>query len=167
MDGPRLYGILIENFRSIDRKVEVRLDAPVVLVHGQNGAGKTSLLLAIELALTGGIPSMERADTRYKQQLLHQGTSEGRVVLNLAAVDDLEGRFVGYGKIVFHRIDITLFDTPAASAFLRSILCDLAWIDLTASTNSGIEAAGARKTDRAATGKLDRVEQRPHSSTIL
>ncbi len=87
MDGPRLYGILIENFRSIDRKVEVRLDAPVVLVHGQNGAGKTSLLLAIELALTGGIPSMERADTRYKQQLLHQGTSEGRVVLNLEAVE--------------------------------------------------------------------------------
>jgi exonuclease SbcC len=89
MDGPRLYRILIENFRSIDRKVEVRLDAPVVLIHGQNGAGKTSLLSALELALTGAVPSMERADSRYMEQLLHQGATQGRIVLNLEDVDDV------------------------------------------------------------------------------
>ena len=89
MDGPRLYGILIENFRSIDRKVKVRLDAPVVLIHGQNGAGKTSLLSALELALTGAVPSMERADSRYMEQLLHQGATQGRIVLNLEEVDDV------------------------------------------------------------------------------
>jgi DNA repair protein SbcC/Rad50 len=91
MDGPRLHGILIENFRSIDRKVEVRLDAPVVLVQGQNRAGKTSLLSAVELALTGAVPSMERADRRYMEQLLHQGATHGRIVLNLEAVDDVTG----------------------------------------------------------------------------
>ena len=67
MDGGHLYQISLENFRSIDRKVEVRLDAPVVLIHGQNGVGKTSLLSAIELALTGAIPSMERSDPRADQ----------------------------------------------------------------------------------------------------
>ena len=65
MDGAHLYRISLKNFRSIDRKVEVRLNSPVVLIHGQNGVGKTSLLSAIELALTGAIPSMERADPDY------------------------------------------------------------------------------------------------------
>src|ERR1700730_4287395 len=89
MDGAHLYQISLENFRSIDRKIEVRLDAPVVLIHGQNGAGKTSLLSAIELALTGAIPSMERADPDYKKQLLHQGAAEGKVVLNLTDVEEI------------------------------------------------------------------------------
>src|SRR5713101_3158614 len=87
MDGGHLYQISLQNFRSIDRKVEVRLDAPVVLIHGQNGAGKTSLLSAIELALTGAIPSMERADPDYKRQLLHHGAAEGNVVLKLKDVE--------------------------------------------------------------------------------
>lgn len=91
MDGPRLHGIRIENFRSIDRKVELRLDAPVVLVQGQNGAGKTSLLSAVELALTGAVPSMERADSRYMEHLIHQGATQGRIVLNLEGVDDVTG----------------------------------------------------------------------------
>lgn len=87
MDGGHLYQISVQNFRSIDRKIEMRLDAPVVLIHGQNGAGKTSLLSAIELALTGAIPSMERADPDYRKQLLHQGTTEGKVFLNLTNVE--------------------------------------------------------------------------------
>ena len=87
MDGGHLHKISLKNFRSIDRKVEVRLDAPVVLIHGQNGVGKTSLLSAIELALTGAVPSMERADPEYKKQLLHQGAAEGKVVLKLADVE--------------------------------------------------------------------------------
>lgn len=88
MDGPRLHGILIENFRSINRKIEVRLDAPVVIVHGLNGVGKTSLLSAIELALTGDILSLERADPRYKSQLLYHGADKGKVLLNVHDVDD-------------------------------------------------------------------------------
>jgi exonuclease SbcC len=48
-----LEAITISNFRSIRGSVTVPLDAPVVLIHGLNGAGKTSVLAAIELALTG------------------------------------------------------------------------------------------------------------------
>lgn len=87
MDGAHLHQISLENFRSMDRKVEVRLDAPVMLIHGQNGVGKTSLLSAIELALTGAVPSMERADPDYKKQLLHQGATEGNVFLELTDVE--------------------------------------------------------------------------------
>jgi DNA repair protein SbcC/Rad50 len=88
MDGPRLHAILIENFRSINRKIEVRLDAPVVIIHGPNGVGKTSFLSAIELALTGAIPSLARADPSYKAQLLYHGADEGRVVLNVRDVEN-------------------------------------------------------------------------------
>lgn len=81
MTAHRLTKIEIENFRSINETVTVHLDAPVVLIHGPNGAGKTSLLSAIELALTGGVPSLERADSTYGSQLLHYGTKKGRVAL--------------------------------------------------------------------------------------
>jgi exonuclease SbcC len=55
----------VTNFRSIRGHVHAPLDAQVVLVHGENGAGKTSLLSAIELALTGGVQSLRRADAGY------------------------------------------------------------------------------------------------------
>jgi exonuclease SbcC len=54
---PRLKAIAIEDFRSIRGKISISLDAPVVLIHGQNGSGKTSLLSALELGLTGAVPS--------------------------------------------------------------------------------------------------------------
>ena len=47
---PSLKSITVTNFRSIKGAVKVPLDAPVVLMYGQNGAGKTSILSAIELA---------------------------------------------------------------------------------------------------------------------
>ena len=92
MIGPHLYSIQIENFRSINRKVEVRLDAPVVLVHGQNGVGKTSLLAAIELALTGAVHALSRADPGYKSQLLHRGAEKGHVLLDVREVPDVHKR---------------------------------------------------------------------------
>ena len=69
------------NFRSIRGQVHAPLDAKVVLVHGENGAGKTSLLSAIELALTGRVQSLERADPGYEKQLLHRSAAEGSVLL--------------------------------------------------------------------------------------
>jgi exonuclease SbcC len=53
----------------------------MVLVHGENGAGKTSLLSAIELALTGRVVSLERADPAYGLQLLQRDSEGGRVLL--------------------------------------------------------------------------------------
>lgn len=71
----------IDNFRSIRGHVHAPLDAKVVLVHGDNGAGKTSLLSAVELALTGKVQSLERADPGYEKQLLHRSAAAGSVLL--------------------------------------------------------------------------------------
>ena len=76
-----LKSLDINNFRSIRGQIHAPLDAKVVLVHGENGAGKTSLLSAIELALTGKIQSLERADPGYVKQLVHRSANESSVLL--------------------------------------------------------------------------------------
>ena len=76
---PTLANLDVANFRSIRGQIHAPLDAKVVLVHGENGAGKTSLLSAIELALTGRIQSFERADPGYGRQLLYRSAVEGHV----------------------------------------------------------------------------------------
>lgn len=42
----RISSLTVRDFRSIRGNVTVPMDAPIVLVHGKNGAGKTSFLLA-------------------------------------------------------------------------------------------------------------------------
>lgn len=76
-----LHDIEVTNFRSIKGRILAPLDAKIVLVHGENGAGKTSLLSAIELALTGRVLSLQRADPTYERQLLHWSTTAGRIQL--------------------------------------------------------------------------------------
>ena len=78
---PQLEAITLTNFRSINSPVRVPLDAPVVLIHGQNGTGKTSILSGIELALTGDIPSLRRIDTGYKQHLINKDSGDARLDL--------------------------------------------------------------------------------------
>ena len=81
MTVSRLTNVHIDHFRSINDAIELRLDAPVVLIHGLNGAGKTSLLCAMELALTAAIPSLQRADATSSAQLLHFGSKRGRIAV--------------------------------------------------------------------------------------
>ncbi|WP_423141105.1 AAA family ATPase [Parablastomonas sp. CN1-191] len=88
MTGPRLKSISIDGFRSINTPVELRLDAPMVLIHGQNGAGKTSLLSALELALTGSVPSLERVDKGYRKELANYTTGEGLISLRVDGLGD-------------------------------------------------------------------------------
>jgi exonuclease SbcC len=88
-----LKGLSVKNFRSIKGNINVPLDANVVLVHGENGAGKTSLLSAIELALTGKVQSLLRADSTYSTQLLFRGATDGRV--NVAVDGQGESRDFG------------------------------------------------------------------------
>lgn len=75
----------VTNFRSIRGHLHVPLDARVVLIYGENGAGKTSLLSAVELALTGSIPSLRRADPNYARQLLHRSTAHGNVTVKTSS----------------------------------------------------------------------------------
>lgn len=78
MNAPRLDAIQITNFRSIRGTVSVPLDAPVVLLHGTNGAGKSTVMSAIELALTGEVSSIADTD---REHLVHHGESAATVEL--------------------------------------------------------------------------------------
>ncbi|MDG4882011.1 AAA family ATPase [Mesorhizobium sp. WSM4884] len=82
MSPAQLRSITLTDFRSIKGTISVPLDAPIVLVHGQNGAGKTSLLSGIELALTGGVPSLERVDPDYASHLVHKDAKSARIWIN-------------------------------------------------------------------------------------
>ncbi len=79
----RLKSLSIKDFRSIDGNVDVSLDAEIVLIHGPNGSGKTSILSAIELALTGAIPSLSRAEPEYELYLPHKDRPYGEVRLEM------------------------------------------------------------------------------------
>lgn len=84
MNGARLHSLRVVDFRSISGSWEIPLDADVVLLHGLNGAGKTSVLSALELAAIGRIAHLERAgDSSYAEHLHHSGTNEGRAVLSV------------------------------------------------------------------------------------
>jgi exonuclease SbcC len=81
--SPRLQSVTISDFRSIRGNINVPLDAPVVLIHGPNGSGKTSILSAIELALTGAIPSLGRAEPDYLSHLVHKQAKQGQVMIKV------------------------------------------------------------------------------------
>ena len=78
MSVPRLDAIQITNFRSVRGTVSVPLDAPVVLLHGTNGAGKSTVMSSIELALTGNVSGIAEAD---REHLVHYGEKEATVEL--------------------------------------------------------------------------------------
>lgn len=74
----KLESLLVENFRSISGRHNVPLDADIVLVHGSNGAGKTSLLSALELGATGSVAHLDAST-----QLINRNYPMGRVELGL------------------------------------------------------------------------------------
>ena len=88
MTDIQLQELEVTNFRSIRGMVHAPLDAKVVLVHGENGSGKTSLLAAIEMALTGLVVSLRRADPSYGAQLLHRSADGGQVELRTLGLPD-------------------------------------------------------------------------------
>jgi exonuclease SbcC len=89
MKNIMLSRLEVTNFRSIRGHVSASLNANTVLIHGENGAGKTSLLSAIELALRGGIDFLDRSDKSYRNQLLQRGAHEGRVALDTVGLADI------------------------------------------------------------------------------
>ena len=85
-----LTTVTISNFRSIRDTIVIPLDAPVVLLHGVNGAGKTSVLSALELALTGEVAELRRTD---REHLVHWGAEAAAVELMTA--DGTVGYHIG------------------------------------------------------------------------
>jgi len=88
MIAPRLESISITDFRSIKGSITVPLNAPVVLIHGANGTGKTSILSALELALTGEVDAFRRSDVDYFANLPHRDATEARIALSTSGGSD-------------------------------------------------------------------------------
>lgn len=95
--NPRLKSLSIQNFRSMRGSVVIPLDAQVVLVHGTNGMGKTSVMSAIELGLTGSIAHLED-QSKYHDFLTHIDTARGSILLT---VEGMNGRSTGAGQVTF------------------------------------------------------------------
>lgn len=92
MTAVDLKQILIKNFRSLRGTVAVPLDASVVLLHGSNGMGKTSVLSAIELTLSGQIAHLQRIDKEYAKQLLNRDAEQGSISLFTRSDDRWAGK---------------------------------------------------------------------------
>lgn len=69
---PRIVSLTATDFRSLRGTVTIPMDSPVVLIHGRNGAGKTSLLTAMEVGLTGNLASLSRLDPQVREHLVHK-----------------------------------------------------------------------------------------------
>ena len=75
----RINSLTVRNFRSIRGDVTVPMNASIVLIHGKNGAGKTSLLSGMELAMTGQLASLDRIDPNLRRHLVNRGCSDAFV----------------------------------------------------------------------------------------
>ena len=104
-----ISSIAIENFRSIRGSISIDLDASIVLIYGRNGTGKTSILSALELSLTGHINSLARLDENYRSHLVHKETEQGRIET-----------YLGDGNGGSKRSEWTLFPSRASGEPLLS-----------------------------------------------
>ncbi|MGH2500164.1 MAG: AAA family ATPase [Candidatus Limnocylindria bacterium] len=108
MSAPELDTITITDFRSIRGTLAVPLTAPVVLIHGTNGAGKSTVMSALELALTGQVAGVDQAE---REHLVHRGAERGRVDLKTGdgmVRFDLVGNKI-QGKPLLDRADARFF----------------------------------------------------------
>lgn len=122
MDRPRLESLTVRDFRSIAGEWTIPLDADVVLIHGQNGAGKTSLLSALELAATGTISYLdELGDRNYTRHLHHWGTQSGQVILKASGFPEVHvgsASVTESGADVDPLLPVRLADTFVERCFL-------------------------------------------------
>ena len=80
----RINSLEIQDFRVLSGKYTLDLNADIVLIHGPNAAGKSSLLAGLELALTGQIQSLARVTKDYAKYLVTDGSDESHcsVIVN-------------------------------------------------------------------------------------
>src|SRR5437763_12623157 len=87
----RLAALELSGFRCFSTPDNVPLDADIVLIHGSNGTGKTSLLSAIELALTGKVHELSVFESDYPRCLRNvTQNSDGYVRLKYLSEHDEE-----------------------------------------------------------------------------
>ncbi len=65
----RLLELELNNFRLFRGRHTIPLDADIVLVHGANGSGKSSLVSALEFAVTGHVEDLARFEKDYPRCL--------------------------------------------------------------------------------------------------
>lgn len=80
---PRIASLTVTDFRSLRGTVTVPLDSPVVLIHGRNGVGKTSLLTAMELGLTGNLASLTRLDPQLRDHMVHKEAASKKASVSI------------------------------------------------------------------------------------
>ncbi len=117
MTGPRLKSIVIENFRSLRGKVVIPLDAQVVLIHGTNGMGKTSVLSALELGLAGKIAHLAADGDGYRRYLTTLDTGGGSIALTTTQPVAEDGRIDGALEFSDNRFTPTALLEPANARF--------------------------------------------------
>lgn len=123
MNQADLRSITITDFRSIRGEVTIPLDAPIVLVHGVNGSGKSSVLSAIELALTGSVAGLGAAEQIQSRYLVHRGQPQARVELDY----DLEGR-KGRAEVSIDEATGSLSGRPALSGQDRTTFLERCYL---------------------------------------
>ena len=100
---PRIASLTATDFRSLKGTITVPLDSPVVLIHGRNGAGKTSLLTAMELGLTGNLASLSRLDPQLHDHLVHKEAASKKATVSIGVhglgVDFPTGHFEIQGRM--------------------------------------------------------------------
>ncbi len=79
-----LTELVVTDFRSIRGTVSIPLNAPIILVHGQNGAGKTSIATALELALTGDVAALRRSDDNVQAHLVNRHAERAEICLKVS-----------------------------------------------------------------------------------
>lgn len=90
---PQLTELKIRDFRSIKGELVIPLDAQIVLVHGANGAGKTSLVSALELALTGDVAGLRRNDANVQKHLVNRDADSASIMLTASGLPRREASF--------------------------------------------------------------------------
>ena len=67
----RIVDVQLANFRRISGSHRLPLDSDIVVIYGPNGSGKTSIIQAIEYAITGSVGDL-RESTDYERVLQNQ-----------------------------------------------------------------------------------------------
>ena len=73
----RIASVRLRNFRCFS-SLDLDFESPIVLIHGLNGSGKTSLLEALHYACY-----IRSFKTHVPKEMIHEDADEFRITLNL------------------------------------------------------------------------------------